>query len=69
MGIVLNHCIGIRFISKDDILYLFDLALKIKSNESIPQLNSQTVAHVFLSLQLVLDCLLKRPLKTAVRFQ
>lgn len=47
MGIVLNHCIGIRFITKDDILYLFDLAAKIKSNESIPKLDSQTVAHIF----------------------
>ena len=33
--------------SKDDILYLFDLASKIKSNECIPQLYSKTVAHVF----------------------
>ncbi|MEC8677782.1 MAG: aspartate carbamoyltransferase catalytic subunit [Candidatus Margulisiibacteriota bacterium] len=47
MGILLNHCIGIRFISKDDILYLFDLASKIKSTECVPQLNSLTVAHVF----------------------
>ena len=55
----INHCIGLRFLSNQSILSILDEAEKIKSGDSIVNLQNQSVAHVFLSPQHVLDYHLK----------
>ena len=43
----INHCIGLRFLSNQSILSILDEAEKIKSGDSIVNLQNQSVAHVF----------------------
>lgn len=43
----INHCIGLRFLSKESILSILDEAKKIKSGDTLVNLKNQSVVHVF----------------------
>ena len=42
-----THCIGLRFLSKEFILSVLDIARQLKSEERSVNLNNQSVVHVF----------------------
>ena len=65
----INHCIGLRFLSKESILSILDEAKKIKSGDTLVNLKNQSVVHVFLSPQRVLDYHLKWQLNGVRHFQ
>ena len=42
-----KHCIGIRFLTEDDIHSILSMAERIKKGQYKPNLESRTIAHVF----------------------
>ncbi len=43
----INHCIGLRFLNKPDILTILNKAEQIKTDQTIVNLKNQSVVHVF----------------------